>query len=386
MDIANWILLSSSLLLCFLWWVIVLRNLHSLLKISLFEHEDPPALDDWPKLSIIISACNEAHTIQPAISTILEQDYPNLEIILVNDRSTDTTGEIIDNISKKDSRVKTINITQLPEKWLGKVHALYQASKKITGEWILYTDADVHLRQGTLRKAIALCVSCAYDHFSLLPKVHTASFGHEIVLRSFGFLLLQDIRNLNFCAIGAFNLVKKSSLERTEGFPWLRMEVADDMALGLLLHRSGAKNGYAFAFHHVSLNWYPSIATMVSGLAKNTACAAQYSLYKSLIFAVCLWAIVAGPILVLLHPGLPSVLPYLSILGIGAYCFLVINAVATQIRLRENLLPSLFLPLGLIFISLIVLLSGIGCKLRGGISWRGTHYKNEDLIMGQRFK
>lgn len=382
MDIANWILVSSSLILCFLWYVIILRNLHSLVTISLFEQEDPPALDDWPKLSIIISACNEAHTIQPAISTLLAQDYPNLEIILVNDRSTDKTGEIIDNISKKDSRVKTINITQLPERWLGKVHALYEASKKITGEWILYTDADVHLRQGTLRKAIALCASCSYDHFSLLPKVHTSSFWYEIVLRSFGFLLLQDIRNLNFCGIGAFNLVKRSSLERTEGFPWLRMEVADDMGLGLLLQRSGAKNGYAFAFHHVSLTWYPSIGTMVRGLAKNTVCAAQYRLYKSLIFAICLWAIVVGPILVLLHPGLP----YLWVLGIGAYCLLVINAVVAQTRLRENLLPSLFLPPGLILISLIVLLSGIVCKLRGGVSWRGTHYKIQDLIMGQRFK
>jgi cellulose synthase/poly-beta-1,6-N-acetylglucosamine synthase-like glycosyltransferase len=256
------------------------------------------------------------------------------------------------------------------------------ASKKITGEWILYTDADVHLRQGTLRKAIALCTSCSYDHFSLLPKVYTFSFWHEIALRSFGFLLLQDIRNLNFCGIGAFNLVKRSCLERTEGFPWLRMEVADDMGLALLLQRSGAKNGYAFAFHHVSLSWYPSMGTVVRGLAKNTICAAQYSLYKSFIFAICLWAIVAGPILVLLHPGLP----YLSVLGIGAYGLLGVSAVVAHTRLREDLLPSLFLPAGLLFISLIVLRSGIVCKLRGGVSWRGTFYKTEDLIMGQRFK
>lgn len=369
-------------MLCLLWYFIILRNLHSLVTISLFEQEDPPALDNWPKLSIIISACNEAHTIQPAISTILEQDYPNFEIILVNDRSTDQTGAIMDNISEKDSRVKTINITQLPERWLGKVHALYEASKKATGEWILYTDADVHLQPGTLRKAIALCAFCSYDHFSLLPKVHTSSFWHEIVLRSFGLLLIQDIRNLNFCGIGAFNLVKRNSLERTAGFPWLRMEIADDMGLGLLLQHSGAKNGYAFAFHHVSLSWYPSIGTMVRGLAKNTICAAQYRLYKSIIFAICLWAIVAGPILVLLHPSLP----YLAGLGIGTYCLLVVNAVAAQTRLREKLLPSLFLPLGLIFISLIVLHSGIVCKLRGGVTWRGTLYKTDDLIMGQRFK
>ncbi len=382
MEIANWTLISSSLLLCFLWYLLLLRNLHSLLTISLFEQEDPPVLDEWPRLSIIISACNEAQTIQPAISTILEQDYPNLEIILVDDRSTDETGEIIENISKRDSRVKTIHITQLPERWLGKVHALYVASKKITGEWILYTDADVHLRQGTLRKAIALCASCSYDHFSLLPRVHTSAFWHEIVLRSFGFLLLQDIRSLHFCGIGAFNLVKRSALEKTEGFPWLRMEVADDMGLGLLLQRSGARNGYAFAFHQVSLTWYPSIGTMVRGLGKNAVCAAQYSLYKSFIFAICLWAVVGGPLLVLLHPGLP----YLSVFGIGAYCLLVVVAVAAQTRLRVNFLPSLFLPAGLMFISLVVLRSGILCKLHGGVSWRGTHYKTEDLMMGRRFK
>lgn len=382
MDIASWIWVSSSSILCLVWYFLILRNLHSLVTIPLFEREAPPAPREWPKLSIIISACNEAHAIQPAISTILEQDYPDLEVILVNDRSTDKTGEIINNISKKDRRVKVINITRLPEKWLGKVHALYEASKRITGDWILVTDADVHLRQGTLRKAIALCASCGYDHFSLLPKVQTSSFWHEIVLKSFAFLLLQDIRNLKFCGVGAFNLVKRSSLERTEGFPWLRMEVADDMGLGLLLQRSGGKNGYAFAFQDVSLTWYPSMGTIFRGLAKNTACAAQYRLYKSLTFAICLWAVVGGPVLVLVQPGFP----YLSVLGMGVYGLLVIHAAAARRRLRENWLPFLFLPLGLILISFIVLLSGIGCKLRGGVYWRGTYYKTEDLIMGQRFK
>ena len=382
MDIANWILISSLLMLCFLWYIIFLRNLHSLLTIPLFEQETPPALNAWPKLSIIICACNEANTIDRAISSIIGQNYPDMEIILVNDRSTDKTGEIIDNISKRDGRVKTIHITQLPKGWLGKVHALYKASKKITGEWILFTDADVHLRQGTLRKAVALCVFHRYDHFSLLPKVTTVSFWQQIVLRSFGLLLLQDIRNLNFCGIGAFNLVKRCSLERTEGFSWLRMEVADDMGLGLLLQGSGGKNGYAFGFRHVSLTWYPSMSSMFRGLGKNTVCAAQYRLYKSFIFAICLWAIVLGPILILLHPGTP----YLLLPGIGAYILLVINAAASKIRLGEEFMPSLLIQPGLIMISLIVLWAGIMCKLRGGVCWRGTLYKTEDLVLGQRFK
>ena len=185
MNIIDWIFIVFSVIASLSWWFIFWGNIHSLFSISFFEKETPASPANWPKLSVVIAACNEADTMEAAITTILKQNYPNLEVILVNDRSIDKTGQIIDNFSKVDKRVKTLNISHLPDKWLGKVHALHEASKIVTGEWILYSDADVHFKQGTLRKAIALSISNKLDHLALFPKFFSNSFSQKIVLRAF---------------------------------------------------------------------------------------------------------------------------------------------------------------------------------------------------------
>ena len=106
----------------------------------------PP--ERWPPLSIIIPACNEAAHLASAVTTLTRQDYPDLEIILVNDRSTDGTAEVIDRLAKADSRVRAIHVTSLPAGWLGKVHALQRGVEMARGEWLLFTDADIHFSEG----------------------------------------------------------------------------------------------------------------------------------------------------------------------------------------------------------------------------------------------
>lgn len=376
------IFITISCLASLAWWIIFFGYMRSFFTTPFFEKETPASPANWPKLSVVISACNEADTMEDAISTILKQNYPNLEVILVNDRSTDKTGQIIDNFSKMDERVKTLNISHLPDKWLGKIHALHQATKIVTGEWILYSDADVHFKQGTLRKAVALSISNKLDHLTLFPKIHSNSFLQKIVSKAFGILFLQTIRTLNFAGVGAFNLVRKEAFEKTEGLKWLRMEIADDMGLGLLMHQSGAKSCYAFAFQNLGLTWYPSLGKMIKGLEKNMFGVAQYSFCRLIFMIFLLLFIAPGPILLFLYPGNL----YLLTFGIITYCMMITGAVTAKIKFQESLLPSLFIQFGLVLFSFILLRSGIMCKLRGGIIWKGTKYKLEDLIAGQRLK
>ena len=100
-------------------------------------------------------ACNEAAHLESAARTILDQDYPQLEIILVDDRSSDGTGALIDLLAREDARVKAIHIDKLPDGWLGKVHALQRGVERAEGEWLLFTDADVHFAPTMLRRAVA---------------------------------------------------------------------------------------------------------------------------------------------------------------------------------------------------------------------------------------
>ncbi len=119
------------------------RKLASLSALQL----DTPA--QWPTVSVLVPAKNEEDTLFAAMQSLLQVDYPALEIILINDRSTDRTGEIIERLALLDSRVRQIHIDHLPDGWLGKVHALHQGIDVSSGEWLLFTDADIHFAPQT---------------------------------------------------------------------------------------------------------------------------------------------------------------------------------------------------------------------------------------------
>ena len=358
-------------------------------RIRIFEKESPPAPERWPRLSIIIPACNEADTIEPAVATILEQDYPDFEIVLVDDRSTDGTGKIIDVIAGKDARVKAVHIEKLPEGWLGKVNALNTGTAKSTGEWLLFTDADVHFRQGTLRKALALAEADKSDHLALLPKPTSNTFWFEVVISTFGAMFLHGTGAVDagragstaFVGTGAFNLVRRSAYNNTEGFSWLKMEPVDDVGLGLMLSISGAKSSFAITTRDVSLVWYPSIKAMFKGVEKNIfGSVANYSLIRMLIIVVFIWAFAFAPFAALMFFNLPPVL----MIGIITYVFMASGAFFVKEKFGQRFFPLFLAQFGLLIISVMFLRSGIICKLKGGIDWRGTRYKTEDLLAGQR--
>ena len=125
----------------------------------------------WPRLSVIMTACKEEGTLRDAMTSKLADGYTDAEFIVVDDRSIDGTGTIIDALAASDERVKPLHLTTLPPDWLGKVHAMHRAAQVATGDWILFSDADVHLAPGTLRRAIAYCEMEKLDHLALLPEV-----------------------------------------------------------------------------------------------------------------------------------------------------------------------------------------------------------------------
>jgi glycosyltransferase involved in cell wall biosynthesis len=387
----GWILAAYAVLACLAWCILYLRTAYKVLHIPLFEKEDPPVPEHWPRLSVVVAARDEADTIEQAASTLLGQDYPELEIIMVNDRSTDETGRIIREIARREVRVKAVHVEHLPEGWLGKVHALHLGTEKSSGEWILYTDADVHFRQGTLRRAVALALAREADHLCLMPEVRTGSFCLGVVMSAFKVLFAWTTRIADagkpgsraVVGAGAFNMVRRAALEKTEGFQWLRMEVGDDLGLGLMLSRSGAKSHFAIAQEHLGVTWYPSLGAMFRGMEKNLfGVGARYSLARMSMSVLLLWALVPAPLVAFLYTDVP----WLRFFGAAACLSLGLFAAAGKIRFRSGMLHTLLAPAGQLVISLMMLRSGILCTLRGGILWRGTRYKTGDLRAGQQLK
>ena len=270
-------LLIFLLSLCAAWVVGFGYLIIAINRLPVFRNLQAPMPSVWPRLSVVIPACNEAATLESAVATLLQQDYPDLEIVLVDDRSTDGTGELIDRLAHQDPRIRTVHVETLPHGWLGKVHALHRGVEQTSGAWLLFTDADVHFATGTLRRAIAVVLHQCVDHLTLIPRAIQKSFWLDVAVNTFGLLFFITTRagSVNrpgskaFVGIGAFNLVSAERFHRTVGFEWLRLEPGDDVGLGMIMKQAGGTTRLAFAYEDLSVRWYASVAAMFKGLEKN---------------------------------------------------------------------------------------------------------------------
>ncbi|RMG40035.1 MAG: glycosyltransferase family 2 protein, partial [Planctomycetota bacterium] len=129
----------------------------------------PPRHPALPKVSVIVAARDEAARVADCLRSILASDYPDFELIAVDDRSTDGTGQRMDEVAAADPRCRVVHITELPEGWLGKCWALHCGTRAARGEWLLFCDGDVLLAPDCVRAAIAEATRCGLDHLALMP-------------------------------------------------------------------------------------------------------------------------------------------------------------------------------------------------------------------------
>ncbi len=146
----------------------------------------PPASDaDCPRISILLAARDEEEKLPAALATLMEINYPNLEVVAVDDRSKDATGRILDEFAATHSRLRVVHVAQLPAGWLGKPHALQEAYEAATGEWLLFTDADVRFKADVLRRAVAFARQQSLDHLSLFCDVEMVGFWEKALITFF---------------------------------------------------------------------------------------------------------------------------------------------------------------------------------------------------------
>jgi hypothetical protein len=344
----------------------------------------------WPTLSVVVPARDEAHTIDSAVASLLAQDYPNLQVVLVDDRSRDGTSDIIDHLAASDPRLVAVHVRELPPGWLGKVHALQRGVDRASGDFVLFTDADIHFTPGVLRRAIAWSEAERLDHLAVLAEVAAPSFWVAacVAAASRGLIGLArpweatDPRSAKAIGTGAFNLVRRSAFERTPGFEWLRLEVADDIGLGLMMKRWGGRPGLLLGRGQVRHETYATLADAVRGLEKNGfAQGARFSAWRGS-------ALVALAVVGAFAPFaafLPVGVPWLPLLGAGA---LAVFATAARILTRAfgapltSVLASL--PLGDLLMAYVVARATVLGVRRGGLVWRDTTYPTSLLRDAQR--
>ena len=199
-----------------------------------------------PRVSIIVPARNEEEDIELSLTRLLELDYDNYEVIAVNDRSTDRTGEIMERVALSGSvkgRLRVIHHSELPFGWLGKTHAMWTATNEATGDWLLFTDADVLFKPDSVRRALAYAEAERADHVVLFPQMIMKRPGEYMMIAFFQTMFVfghrpwkvADPKTRDHMGVGAFNLIRRSVYEAVGTYEALRMEVLDDMKLGLSL-------------------------------------------------------------------------------------------------------------------------------------------------------
>jgi len=342
-----------------------------------------------PSVSIIVPARNEEDHVEESLTRLLQLDYGNYEVIAINDRSVDNTGEIMNRIAvlpEAQGRLRVIHITDLPSGWMGKVHAMWSGGNESSGEWLLFTDADVLFRPDSLRRALAYAESERSDHVVLLPRMIMHSPGETMMVAFFQSLFVfghrpwkvADPSTKDHMGVGAFNLIRRPVYEAIGTYKALRLEVLDDMKLGKLVKEGGYRQRNVFGHDLISLRWVKGTMGMVNNLTKNFFAIMSFQAWRTVGFAFMLAFLNVMPFAGIFLAHGWARLPY----AIALVCLFGIYLGMSW----KSAVPVYYFflhPVSSVVFVYIVLRSMVLTLAQGGVEWRGTFYRLEELKSGR---
>jgi len=378
-----WILIFG--LIAFFWITYGLKVAYGAVRLPWLKDYAPALNAACPKISVIFAARDEQAKLPAALATLVSIDYPALEIVAVDDRSSDATPQILDDFAAQHPQLKVVHVHELPKGWLGKPHALQSGYELSSGELLVFTDADVKFQRDALRRVVTLLRERGLDHLTLLGDVECSGFWDTVLLSFFGmgFQLATDPYNVSnpnsrsYVGVGAFQMLRREAYEASGTHRRLALEVVDDMKLGKIVKMSGFRSSVAVAQNYVSVAWHLGLGNLVRGVEKNFFAGAQFRI-----------SVVAWQVLGLL---VMNVLPFAGmIFGHGwIRAFAAISVLiamcfhfGVDVVMRVSPLYCLTLPLGALIFAYMILRSTIITLRQGGIVWRDTFYPLDELRRG----
>jgi glycosyltransferase involved in cell wall biosynthesis len=373
----------------------------SVADVSLPEWDRNPVTPGGnPRVSIIVPARNEEDVIEQALNTLLALDYDNYEVIAVNDRSTDRTGEIMSAVAEKSHlwqkaremgrpnpapSLRVLHHRELPSGWLGKTHAMWTAANHADGDWLLFTDGDVLFKPESLRRALAYAEAEKADHVVLFPRMIMKRPGEYMMIAFFQTMFMFGHRPWKVAdpgagdhiGVGAFNLVRRSTYQAVGTYAALRMEVLDDMKLGKVVKKAGYAQRNVFGEDLISIRWGHGAMGIVNNLTKNFFAVLSFQWPRTLLSAFGLAFLNFGPFLGLWLAHGWARLPF-------AVALVSLFLIYVGIWRRSSVPPYYFLlhPASAALFIYTLLRSMVLTLWNNGIEWRGTKYPLEELRKG----
>ena len=343
---------------------------------------DYPASQPGGQVSIIVAARNEEKNIREGLSSLLELDCPNKEIIVVNDRSTDRTGEILADMAARHPEVRVVTVSALPPGWLGKNHAQWSGAKGATGDLLLFTDADIVMEKTVLCRAIPYLKEKGLDHLAIGPRALMPGFALNLFMAGFAVFFnmfarpwkAKDPKSAAHVGIGAFNLLRRSAYEKIGTHQALAMRPDDDMKVGKLIKLNGLKQDFLIGTDMIFVEWYDSVKGLVEGLMKNAFSGVDYRLSVVIGATVAQLGLILWPfIAVFVVDGKAQVVYLAVVLIMVGVCALAAHAQGL------NPLYGLGFPIATLAFLYIIWKATLRTLRRGGIEWRGTFYPLAEL-------
>lgn len=358
---------------------------------NLFGEKYDAAASAGASIAVIVPARNEAASVGACVQSLLEQDYRDLRVIAVDDRSDDDTGRILDRLRKeRPERLSVIHIGELPQGWLGKTHAMVTAAQQAIAqerpEYLLFTDADVFFQRDVIRRALAFVAESRADHCVVMPTTIARSGGEAMVLAFLQVMSWWAVRpwrvedpnaTRDAIGVGAFNLVRTEAYQRLGGFEARPMEILEDLTFGREVKAAGLRQRVAVAPGMISVHWAASIVGILHGMTKNVFAVFRYRV-GSLLAAIAGIAVICfGPVGMCFVAGarVPAALAWVSVAGLYA------------LSGRVSLLPAwtaALLPVSAGLTIYAMLRSMVTTLRHGGVTWRGTFYPLAELRADNR--
>jgi len=391
LDVLNYSL-SVILIAVSITWIFLIKSMIDSVRLTPYLDRFERKEHTNPKVSVILPARNEEEFIGKCLDSLIEQDYTNYEIIVINDSSDDATGKIISEYAKRDSKIIAVNAQIKPDGWMGKNWACMEGYKKATGELLLFTDADTKHSQNVISLAVSHLLSFNLDALSAIPKMRTMDFWTRITLpmistflhTRFSAVRVNDPSKKTAYFFGSFFIIKQKTYKAVGMHEGVKHEIIEDGALGKKVKEAGYKMKMTRGDHLIEAVWARDKSSLWNALKR-----LMIPLYlQNEKIAICIFFAV----LFLLFMPFP-ILAYstlwalettsFSILFVSSFIASSMIYIGAIIEVRKllqlRLIDALFAPIGSLTV-VLGFLSGILQAKNNTVSWRGRKYAMKDHV------
>jgi chlorobactene glucosyltransferase len=332
---------------------------------------------------VLVPARNEEENIGGCIRSLLNQDYPNFEVIVLDDNSTDRTWRILNELSAKNNKLRILKGEPLPDGWFGKHWACHQLSQNADGEVFLFTDADTRHNPNSLKDGIAGMIAEKADLITAFPREETISWGELIMVPLFPWFILCFLplivayrtQSPAFsAAIGQFLMISREAYKKIGGYEAIRQEAVDDVALARNIKANGLRWRMSLGYDQLYCRMYHGFREAYSGFTKNLFAGFGYKILTFTFVWLCIGTAFLEPIVVLFLAiiGVESSFLTLALAGIGVLVSLLIWG-ASHWRFGFPIYMTFLYPISVMLL-LIIAFSSMIFALTGKAGWKGRYF------------